>query len=276
MKNHNEPIKYLAIYPSSPKMIRCPAGWTGRHLPSSNQFFYVLEGGFVLNVEDSSFFVRKGQLALLPTGKQHSFWMLPDNNLVMLDFSCRAECNGEDLFAFFGCNEGNLVVSIPEKEMLELYENMVTPLPPSLDAPRRITIISEYSRLCSMYVRARIGRENTKEEFAAVIDYMHAHITEDIALETLSDLMHFDTAYFSAKFKREAGVSPMKYFAQLRAKEAAKLLRNTDMPLSAVGASIGFTNTYYFKKFFEKNMGVRPEVYRDAFIEPPALRETKK
>lgn len=272
LQNLNAPLRCFSIYPTPPRLVHCPTGWTGNAIPRNNYFFYVLEGGFVLNIENNSYFVRKNQLAFLPAGKHHTFWLLADKNLTMLDFSFSSLCDdGEDIFAFYGCTEEHHVVSLPEKDVMDIYTAASSPLPPQLDAFKRTITCAELTRLCALYLRARINHETSKKEFAVVTEYMQDHLADDIPLETLASLMHLDTTYFSAKFKKETGVPPMKHLAQLRAKEAARLLRYTDKSISAIAKAIGFENIYSFKNFFLKHMGVRPELYKEIFINPPYL-----
>lgn len=273
MKNLNSPLKDVHIYPSLMKKVHCSTGWRSNFIPQSNWLFYILEGSLVANIGEQSYFVRKNHLVLLPQNIPHSCWLLPGVNMTMYDVGLLSEVNGQDLFDFYGCTKDNHVISFPEKEMTDIY-NAVTNLNTG-NSFSYILMASELSKLCAMYIKARMDKENAKLEFADIISYMRTHIQEDMPLELLAKKTNYDPTYFSAKFKKETGMSPLKFFARMRAKEAARLIRTTELPLSEIAASVGFTNIYYFKRFFLQHMGVEPERYKNVFIAPSYLRETK-
>lgn len=269
MENLFDSLKYLCIYPSTSRIVHCTNTWNGNTTAKTNKFFYVLEGGFVLNIEDQNYFVQKNQLAFLPANMHHSFWLLPNVNLEMIDFEFRSECNGEDLFKHYGFHKTQHVISVPKEVVMSIHNEMTEASDDNYGSlSHALRVCSGITKLCHLYIQSRINMNNAKLEFADVIHYMADHITEDVTLDELATLMHLESTYFSAKFKKETGMSPMKYFAQMRTKKAAHLLRTTDLPLTEIAALIGMENVYYFKKYFEKHMGVKPERYKDIFIMP--------
>ena len=68
------------------------------------------------------------------------------------------------------------------------------------------------------------------------------------------------------------GITPMKYFAHMRAKHAAKLLKTTEMSITQVAAATGFSDMYYFIKYFERYMGISPKQYREVICRPADLQ----
>ncbi|MDD6308745.1 MAG: AraC family transcriptional regulator [Clostridia bacterium] len=272
MENLLIPVKDIKIYPSNSRIVHCAPGWHGNTVSHCHKFFYVLDGSIVLNIEEQNYIVRKHQLALLPAGLRHSFWLLPGVNMTMIDMEFRAEINGEDIFSFYNCTKDNHVISFPEKEIMEIHNTMINAS--SGDFYGYFVWASEITKLCALYIKARVDKENAKEEFSEIIDYMRTHVNEDMPLEVLAKKTHYDPTYFSAKFKKAIGMSPLKYFARMRAKEAAHLICTTDMPLPAIANAVGFSNIYYFKRFFLQQMGVEPERYKNVFVAPSYLRET--
>ncbi len=277
MKNAFDPVESLNIYPQAIRLINCPPTWTGHEKsPVINRFFYVLDGGFVLNVENHSYFVKKNQLAFLPKGKEHIFWLLPDRNMTMIDVGFNSERLDEDLFAYYGLTDECHVVDIPEEKMMSIFHAANQPSSPSIIIPFYITLCSEIARLCGLYVEARMLGDNAETEYAPVTEYMRSHLNSDISLDTLASLVHLEATYFSAKFKRATGLSPIKYLNEMRAMEAARLLRDTQMQVSEIAARVGFDNKYRFNTFFLKSVGLLPDKYRAAFVMPPYLRDREK
>lgn len=58
------------------------------------------------------------------------------------------------------------------------------------------------------------------------------------------------------------GQSPAQFVQKLKVTEAAKLLRETSMPIAAVAASINLGDASYFTKIFRKHFNMTPGEYR--------------
>ena len=155
---------------------------------------------------------------------------------------------------------------------MEIYESMREAEDAIDNMTRRMQLCILLAELYYIYAHARISADNAKHEFANVIQYMKEHITEDVSLAELAELLHFGHSYFVKKFKKQMGLSPMKYFARLRTNFAAKLLKETDMTVPEVAAKTGFSDVYYFRTFFRRYMGIQPEAYRDVMTRPKELK----
>ncbi len=269
MKNLSESIKNISIFPGFPRMVHCSSGWNGRRTPVSNYFYYVLEGSFVLQVEGKTYFVQKNQLALLPQGKQHSFWISHAQNMSMLDFAYKIECNGEDFFSYFHCNEDDLVIDFPREEIQRLFDVTRVPTPKEQTALLYARICNVLSELSIRYVELRMLKEQAGILFGDVVQYMHEHLDQHITLNDLAGLTGYEPTYFSAKFKHSTGISPMKYLADLRINKAAQLLQNTGLTNKEIAAAVGFDSVYYFSNSFKNQMGLSPDKYKAALAAMP-------
>ncbi len=262
----------LHISPAVPAIKDVHSRWMNDRVLPETELFYVLEGGFVLNTETHSYIVRRHQMALLAAGVNHSYWRLPNQPFSLLAFRFRAEYDGIDFFRYHGLTTENHVVHLPPDSVMHCYSLMLTPhLSP--DNPIAFPLrCAGASMLCAMYAGARVRFEGGQQKFREIIAFMHAHSRENLRLETLAARFHFDSSCFCKAFKKHLGVSPMRFFSQLRAQEAARLLKATELPVPDVAAALGFADPYYFKVFFARYMGVRPETYRDVIIRPQDLR----
>ncbi|MFP3090295.1 helix-turn-helix domain-containing protein [Treponema sp. TIM-1] len=63
-------------------------------------------------------------------------------------------------------------------------------------------------------------------------------------------------------FKEYYGVTPKKYYDNLRLAEARKKLINTDDTIIAIAYSVGFQSLSAFYSFFRRNMNSSPSKYR--------------
>ncbi len=276
MRNLEIPLKNLDIHPGTPHLVDCDRRWRGDHVYATDNLYYVKKGSFVLNIDEHSYIVREKQLVLLPAHHHHSYWLVPGMSTTLLMFNFRAFCHDENFFEFLGLTDENHVVDVPEEEIIQCYNLIKESSLSETFISQYVMSAAQHAILCGLYAKARISLEEAKREFHDVIDFMKKHTTQDLSLDAIANAFHFNASYFAAKFKKQTGISPMKYFAQLRARYAAKLLKTTDMSVLSVASATGFSDIYYFKTFFAKHMGVRPEQFRDTFIRPPELRQTEQ
>ncbi len=65
-------------------------------------------------------------------------------------------------------------------------------------------------------------------------------------------------------FKSHYGITPMQYVNELRMSEIKNLLRDTDVPVSAIAEMTGYDNLGYFSRSFRKHTGMTPREYRNS------------
>ena len=64
-------------------------------------------------------------------------------------------------------------------------------------------------------------------------------------------------------FQEEFGCSPSAYLTRYRVQRACQLLRHSTLPVSAVAASVGFEDPFYFSRAFRREVGCSPTAYRE-------------
>jgi transcriptional regulator GlxA family with amidase domain len=68
--------------------------------------------------------------------------------------------------------------------------------------------------------------------------------------------------YFSSCFRRSVGITFVEWSARLRVGEAKKLLGISDLSITAVAASVGYTDVTTFERAFRRIEGTCPRKYR--------------
>lgn len=259
MKNLDVALKNLKISVLPPKreLLMPPR--------DTHVFVYVQSGSFLYSACEKCYVARQNQLALMPAGLVQFFHPLPEDILRVISFPMAVGCHNMDFVDFFGLSENSLVINIPEKVIEEIYEGITAFS--AEDAPflSRLYGAAFGMQLCTLYMRTRTEGDPSEEAFAPVLAHMEAHLAEDISLEELSHILHFNPVYFSQKFKDIFHISPMRYLALLRAGRAAQLLFDTDLSVQKIGEKIGFSNQYYFRTFFGKYVGLSPDDFRKKY-----------
>ncbi|WP_138750808.1 response regulator [Paenibacillus sinopodophylli] len=94
--------------------------------------------------------------------------------------------------------------------------------------------------------------------------YIEDHLSGDLSLVRLSELVHFNPAYLSRLFKQECGVNLSTYIEDIRLRKAKDLLERGEDKIHEVGALVGYETAHSFTRFFKKAIGVTPQEFRKA------------
>jgi AraC-like DNA-binding protein len=98
------------------------------------------------------------------------------------------------------------------------------------------------------------------------VELMHAHMHRDLALEEIASAAHLSPFHFARLFKKLTGATPHAYLASLRAARARALLAETDLPVTEVGARVGYMSSSHFARAFRQATGLSPRAYRKALV----------
>lgn len=102
----------------------------------------------------------------------------------------------------------------------------------------------------------------SRNEVAAVKNYIYQHYGEDLNLEMLAEKVYLSSGYLSFIFKKETGMNLNRFIKVFRMEKATELLRNTNMKVAQVSEKVGFSNVSYFCRSFREYYGSSPESYR--------------
>lgn len=103
--------------------------------------------------------------------------------------------------------------------------------------------------------RARLNR---------VVEYVEAHIDQDIGLADLAATAGMSGHYFSELFKQSVHLSPHQYVLRRRIDRARKLLNDPAITVFEAAVRTGFADQSHFTKIFRRVVGVTPSGYRAA------------
>jgi AraC-like DNA-binding protein len=116
------------------------------------------------------------------------------------------------------------------------------------------------------------GRALTDPVVAAALAALHEDPAHPWSIATLGDRVGLSRAALTRRFTALVGRPPMAYLAWWRLTSAARLLRESDLPLASVAAQVGgYTSAYAFSHAFKRQFGCPPGQYRAAATPPDLL-----
>jgi len=104
----------------------------------------------------------------------------------------------------------------------------------------------------------RMGQE--KKSIARACEYLQACTTENVSLETLSEIAGLSPFHFSRLFTKEVGVPPHAYQVQVRLQKATDLLA-AGCSVTDVAFATGFCDQSHLQKAFKRKYGITPGQY---------------
>ena len=121
----------------------------------------------------------------------------------------------------------------------------------------------QFAHLC------RSGNLNANDGKAApaimtVQDYIDEHISEDLSLVKLAEMVHMNPSYLSRLFKKATGKNLLGYINDKRIDQAKTWLEEDQYKIFEIAEKLGFATAPYFTRFFKKKMKVSPQEYRES------------
>lgn len=102
----------------------------------------------------------------------------------------------------------------------------------------------------------------SKQKLRQAIEYIEAHLGEDISLTDIANELGMSQYYFCHLFKRSTGISPHQFLIHQRVERAKHLLRQPNRTVTSVAMECGFANQSHFARCFRQCTGMNPNQFR--------------
>jgi AraC family transcriptional regulator len=95
-----------------------------------------------------------------------------------------------------------------------------------------------------------------------VVDYIEAHLAENISLRDLAAMAGLSPHHFGEAFKASTGTPPHRYLIERRILRAKERLLGADQSIAEIAVSLGFASHSHFAQHFRKLTGTTPSRFR--------------
>ncbi len=92
--------------------------------------------------------------------------------------------------------------------------------------------------------------------------YVEEHYREEISLSALCREMHYSLPYVSRRFRKETGVSFVRYLQNYRVMQGCRLLTSSDRSLPEIAALVGYGDPKFFATLVRRMTGLSPADFR--------------
>lgn len=120
--------------------------------------------------------------------------------------------------------------------------------------------------LCNMlelaYIKNDVDALDENNVINCVLRYMKRYYPQNITLEMICEHFGCSRSYLSHNFKKNIGQSFRECLTDLRLNNAESLLKYSELSITEIAYSVGFSESAYFSNVFKKKYGISPMTYR--------------
>lgn len=239
------------------------------HFHQAYEIYYLDKGSVTYFVGDSVYSVKVGEFVLVKPNVIHTTkYSENDHKRLLIYFK-------ESFIKDFLALEGDLtrvfdnvhlrLAKTNEKRAEEIMRRILIEYESEKPSPVLIKcllgeLIKLFSENKNESLMPRISDGQSK--ILSVISFINQNYKKHITLEALSKVFYLNPSYLSRSFKEETGIGFKEYLISVRLKEAAILLKNTDLGISEIYVKVGFCSQNHFCKTFKAAFGVSPLKFR--------------
>ncbi|MDY6949468.1 MAG: AraC family transcriptional regulator, partial [Pseudomonadota bacterium] len=108
----------------------------------------------------------------------------------------------------------------------------------------------------------RLGRQLSEAQVDRILEFVEAHMEDDLSVEDLAKVVDLSRFHFSRMFKTTTSQSPYQFLLDRRIRRASDLLRSSNFTIGDIALKCGFRSVPQFEEAFRRAMGARPARYR--------------
>ena len=242
MENMNKNIAYEHIDFSEITKVRfCTlvekCNYIPNHWHQSIEFIYLIKGERLATIENKSFLLHDGDCVLVNANAIHSMKLMETNTIILLQ----------------------IPIDFLEQFVPDIQE-IIFVLNDSKNTPRKQECLNKVKSIL-LEMKKDLARLNI------ILKYLQENYKQNIALEDIAKLVHFQTNYFCRFFKKHMGVTFIEYQNQVKLAYVYRDLIKTKDSLSMILSRHGFNNYKLFRTLFKKHFGDTPMKVRKHIVE---------
>jgi AraC-like DNA-binding protein/mannose-6-phosphate isomerase-like protein (cupin superfamily) len=222
------------------------------------------QGSLVLGDDKTKYMVGKGDFILFPQYCLHSLKPEPGSTMSMINVHFHARFYGIlDMLAHYDLggvykNQENGLFEINSYESAREYSLKPTGWQRSLAARIELVLMD--------ILRSRKSLPAHKEKIARlqpVLTLIESELANpNLSVADMATEMDVSEVYLRTLFRRQFGISPIKYLRRQRIDRACSFLRETVIPIRIIAEKCGFREVQFFHRVFRDMTGITPGEYR--------------
>lgn len=276
MDNYNyEFVRYDEGY--SAKIFITSVEHSKFHWHYEYEFVFVVKGSVKVNIVPNPIVLQEGQFVLLNSKLMHEVQKTEKENIILfVQISpelFQLDRNTDRIVCFHIDRRED---KIEEKETYVQFTRKIALLGYTAEKQRKdkkvrfrtkallYDLIADCFDIFIYDIRQNSVNTNESENnrLEMLIHYVEENFQNEYVLQTMSSTLGLSEKSIHRQLKSGIGLSARELVAECRIKEARKMLKYTDKPISLIANLVGFNSDKTFYRIFKQQMGMTPNEYR--------------
>ncbi|MCL2079025.1 MAG: AraC family transcriptional regulator [Oscillospiraceae bacterium] len=248
------------------------------HFHPEFEIYYLMEGSRLFFIEDKTYPMSKGDLALINSELIHktsAFGKTPhDRFLIELTAepfaSFFSNISGLTLKELFAEQTGVWKLDEAGRRQVESIFLSISDEFKAQNEHYNVCVMMKIAELMLFIARLRADERTSESlpqtwkhtQINCITDYILRNYTTPISLDTLCSQFYISKSYLCGTFKEITGSTVWEYIHLCRVKRARELLENSDMSITEISALLGYGTVTHFERMFRRYMETSPLKYR--------------
>lgn len=222
---------------------------------------YIIEGEGTVIFEGKNYYPQKGDIYILPPGKDHFYFSDEENPWTKIWFNAQGSFINGLLAAY---NPQNTVLFRGAKGYEYFSRLHEAGKNPSLSPSQKheAAAIETHKLFQHLYNKFSAQTKEISKETKLIKEYIDANIEKQISLKTLSELIYLSESQIIRLFRTDLGKTPYDYVLCRKMERAQLLLKSTNLAIKEIAFQLGFSDEHYFSHLFKGKTGKTPTNYR--------------
>jgi xylan 1,4-beta-xylosidase len=240
------------------------------------EIIYVMDGYIDQKINGKTYKMGKGDLAFINGLDFHSLYTYPGVNAKLLIMQIppsfvsllyREPTSHRIISNYFKCNMDDSV----NLEMQECIQNIIEEFLKKGNAYGYYLASYVYKLLGAIFRNSNTIDRNYEEfiqqkllleKISPALDYLYKNFKNQISIKEISAVLGMCGQHFCKCFKKATKYTFTHYLNELRILYAQDMLITTDMNITEIAYSSGFSSTSYFNRMFKRISGSTPLHFR--------------
>lgn len=231
-------------------------------------FIYCTRGSGWYEIAGRRYEVNEDSYFILPPGMPHRYGSDPDGSWTIYWIHFAGSLASEYMPASSGPVEIRPGVLSRIADRLEIFEEIMGTLQSGFGIENLLYACSVFHhflgtlRYVTQYRSASahgIGGYDMAQE---AIHYMRENLGKKLHLAEIAEYVGYSQSQFSVIFRKAQGMPPMEFLNRMRVEKAARMLKETNLPVNTVCHNVGISDPYYFSRLFKAVTGRPPSSSR--------------
>ena len=216
---------------------------------------YKVSGHVKYHIDGKVLDFSPGMVCYFPKGCSYRIERLERGEAIRIAFDL-AEDPGID--AFTELYKNNAALAMQYSKLVSLSRATVQ----RFDY-RIMAAMYELLDMLDIAARTRYVGTMCREQIQAAAEFLGENFADpQLSMTALAERVGMSASTFRSSFAKVYGMPPVRYLGLLRLNAAKSMLTATDRRMEEIAEAAGFSDQFYFSKYFKANCGVSPSEYR--------------